>query len=504
MTTLSHRDPFSVSPEAKAGIRLLIVDDETDQRERLTTALRVEGYDVTAAASGAEAIALLRRSAFDIVITDLMLARRDVLRAAVAAKRDVVVIVTTAKPSVATMLDVMRLGAWDYLAKPYSATHLQMLLGRAAQLVIQAREIRELRAQFQGNVTLIGSAPAFRSALTLTTRAASTDAAVFFVGESGTGKGLFARFVHQQSRRANRPLVSVNCAAVSEPLLEAEMFGYLRGAFAGADTDKAGLLEAARRGTLVLDDVTEMPATIQAKLLRALQEGVALRLGSDRADAGLDVRLISTATRDPAQAVDSKLRPDLLYRLRVVPIRVPPLRERLQDVPLLANYFLTSFWHRNRPADAAAPRLTPEAIDSLRTRSWPGNVRELQNVIEHSALLAEPGQQIGPDELPARDDQDSSTFISAALTADTLSEAYHPAKEKLVAEFERVYLRRLVTRAGGNMTRAARLANIDRTTLYRLLVKHQLDDGRNGVLTTSDSEQTPCSHPPSDACPLSS
>jgi DNA-binding NtrC family response regulator len=376
-TTLSDRDPFSVPPEAKAGIRVLIVDDERGLREGLTSALRVEGYDVTAVASGSDALALLRRSAFDVVLTDLYLAPvsgHDVLRAAISAKRDAIVIVITGNPSVATSLEVMRLGAWDYLPKPFSATHLQILLGRAAHLVLQGREMRQLRAQLQGSVTLIGTAPAFRQAVTLAARVAPTDASVFFVGESGSGKDVFARFVHQQSRRANRPLVSVNCAAVPEPLLESELFG----CSSVSDRDKPGLLESAHHGTLLLDDVTEMSAAIQARLVRVLQEGVVVRRGSTHLDAVVDIRFISSTSRDPGQGGDSgKLRPDLLYRLRVVPIRIPPLRERPQDVGLLATHFLTCLWHRHRPPEAAPPRFTREAIDVLRTRPWPGNVREL-------------------------------------------------------------------------------------------------------------------------------
>jgi DNA-binding NtrC family response regulator len=477
-TTQSDRDPFSVPAEVKAGIRVLVVEDERGLREGLTGALRLQGYDVIAAASGAEAVEVLGRSHCDIVLTDLYLTPItgfDVLRAALASKRDVIVIVITGNPSITTSIEVMRAGAWDYLPKPFSATHLQILLGRAAHVVTQARAMRALRAQLMGSANLLGSDPAFRDAVALATRVAATDASVFLVGESGSGKEIFANYIHQHSRRANRPLVAVNCAALPEALLESEMFGHRRSAFTGADRDKTGLLEVAHDSTMLLEEVTAMPLAVQAKLLRVLQDGVLRRVGSDRTDTTVDVRFISATNRDPQNAVEAgMLRPDLLYRLRVVRIRIPPLRERLQDIPLLASHFLTHFWQRHRGPDALPPKLTRDALDFLRTRAWPGNVRELQNVIEHAVVLAEPQQALTSAELPVIEEQDPAASITRAVTRETLAEPFRPAKEKLVAEFERVYLTRLVNRAGGNMARAARLADIDRTTLYRLVEKHGL------------------------------
>jgi DNA-binding NtrC family response regulator len=482
-TTPSFHDPFSVPAAVKTSIRVLVVDGDRGLREGIGGALRLEGYDVTAAASGVDAVHVLAQSQFDIVLTDLKLAPvsgLDVLRAALGAKRDTIVIVTTDTPSVSASIEVMRAGAWEYLPKPFSGTHLQILFGRAAHVVTQARQMRDLRAQLRGQVALIGTAPGFRQAVTLASRVAHTDASVFIVGESGTGKEGFANFIHQHSRRASRPFVAINCAAFPGPLLESELFGQRRGTSAGTDRDKAGLLEAAHDSTLLLDEVTEIPTALQTKLLRVLQDGAVRRVGSERTDAVVDIRFISAATRDPQEGLGTTgLRADLLYRLRVVSIRIPPLRERREDIPLLATHFLDHFWQRHQRSDSTPPKLTRDVIEFLRARPWPGNVRELQNVIEHAVILAEPGQLITPAELPINEDPDPAAAISHTLTPETLKQAFRPAKEKLVSEFERVYLRLLVSRAGGNMARAARMANIDRTTLYRLVEKHRLGSGRD-------------------------
>jgi transcriptional regulator with PAS, ATPase and Fis domain len=321
-------------------------------------------------------------------------------------------------------------------------------------------------------IALIGISPLFRQAVDLARKVAGTDASVFISGESGTGKEVIAQFIHQNSRRAGRALVPINCAALPEPLLESEMFGHRKGAFTGADRDKPGLLETANGGTLFLDELTEMTMPLQAKLLRVVQDGVVRRVGSEQQDAVVDVRFISATNREPQEAVDTGvLRGDLFYRLRVVPIKLPPLRKRPEDIPLLANHFLTVYWHRHRQMGDRIPRLSEASIGFLRSRPWRGNVRELQNVIEHVAVLAEPDQTIQPNDIPVYDDG-VDWPAEGAVSAGVMDEAYHSAKDRVVAQFEKEYLSRLVTRAGGNMSKAARLASIDRTTLYRLMDKH--------------------------------
>jgi len=327
---------------------------------------------------------------------------------------------------------------------------------------------------------LIGISPAFRKAVELARKVAPTDASVLISGESGTGKEVIAQLIHHSSRRAARALVPLNCAALPEQLLESEMFGHRKGSFTGADRDKPGLLETANGGTLFLDELTEMSLPLQAKLLRVIQDGVVRRVGSEGVDAVVDVRFISATNREPQEAVDKGiLRNDLYYRLRVVPIKLPPLRQRQEDIPLLAAHFLTFYWQRHRQATERIPRLSDSAVAFLKSRPWRGNVRELQNVIEHVAVLAEPEQLIQPDDIPLYEDTpdwtppDVADAAAPALAAN-LDDAFHVAKDRIIGHFEREYLSRLVTRASGNMSKAARLAGIDRTTLYRLMDKHGL------------------------------
>lgn len=475
-------DGVRVSPDARASIRVLVIDDDRTLRDGCASVLQAEGYSITSLGRGDEALEMLRRRRFDLVLVDLYLSPisgLDIVRGAIEANRDTIVIVMTGNPSVASSVEALRLGAWDYLPKPFSATHLQVLIGRAAHAITVARETQAMRdreMQQFGNsdrVTLLGIAPAFRQAVELARRVARTDASVMICGESGTGKEVIAQFIHSHSRRASRQLVPVNCAALPEPLLESEMFGHRKGSFTGADRDKPGLLETANGGTLLLDELTEMSHPIQAKLLRVLQDGVVRRVGSEQQDAVVDVRFLSATNQDPQEAVQSgRLREDLFYRLRVVPIYLPPLRQRLEDVALLANHFLQHYWTRHRGRTEVRPTLTPDALDCLRARPWRGNVRELQNVIEHIAVLADAGQPVRSEDIPAEETPGSPSRASASLPAGVLDAAFHTGKDRLVAHFEKEYLARLVARTGGNMSKAARIASIDRTTLYRLMEKH--------------------------------
>src|SRR5947209_15302594 len=405
---------LSIGPEDKGRIRILVVDDEHTLRESCASVLGLEGYNVTVSGRGQDALGLLKRQPFDIVLADLFMSQVDglaLLRAALATSADTIVIVMTGNPSVESSIEALRQGAWDYLPKPFSAQHLQIMIGRAAHTVLVGQETREHQTELErqhavsDKVTLLGTSAAFRKAIELARRVAPTDASVFITGESGVGKELIAQFIHQHSRRSSRPFVAVNCAALPEPLLESEMFGHRKGAFTGAVRDKPGLLETANGGTLLLDELIEMSKPIQAKLLRVLQDGVVRRVGSEQQDAVVDVRFVCATNKNPEEAVrKGVLREDLFYRLRVVPIRLPALRERVEDIPILARHFLSHYWSRHRRRNEAIPTLLPETMEFLRTLAWRGNVRELQNVIEHVAVLAEAGQQLSPGDITLYDD----------------------------------------------------------------------------------------------------
>jgi DNA-binding NtrC family response regulator len=475
-------DPSMLDADTKASVRILVVDDEHTLRESCASVLRLEGYTVTVCGRADEATNLFQRRAFDIVLLDLYMGQMsgmELLRSCLEAKPDAIAVMMTGNPSVTSSIESLRAGAWDYLPKPFSANHLHVLIGRAAHAVVVARESarsQEALGRDHGHsdkVKVIGVSPAFRSVIDLARRVATTDASVFISGESGTGKEQIAQFIHHHSRRSSRPLVALNCAALPEALLESEMFGHVKGAFTGAVRDKAGLLETANGGTLFLDELTEMPTTIQAKLLRVIQDGVVRRVGSTTTDAVVNVRFIAATNRDPQEAIEAGvLRKDLYYRLRVVPVRVPALRDRAEDIPVLASHFLALYWARHR-GRAPMPRFTARAFRSLQERVWSGNVRELQNAIEHSVVLLDAGCDIEPENVMSLDETHQSD-VAVPVSTYQDDEAYHSARDRIVAQFEKNYLRWLVSRARGNMSKAARIAGVDRTTLYRLMEKHEL------------------------------
>lgn len=478
--------PHTLTAEDKASIRVLVVDDEESLCQGLSSVLKHEGYAITSTIRGSEAEDLVRKGSFDVILLDLYMSGVPgsvLLERALAARPEVVVVVMTGKPSVESSIQALRDGAWDYLPKPFSATHLQVLMGRAAHSVLVARETarlqeeREKRNVPDSTISVLGEAPSFRKVLELARKVAATDASVFISGESGTGKEMLAQFIHEHSRRRSREMVAVNCAAIPETLLESEMFGHLEGSFTGAIRDKAGLLETANGGTLFLDELSEMSPTTQAKLLRVIQDGVVRRIGSNKVNAVVNVRFIAATNRDPMEAVrDGLLREDLYYRLRVVPLEVPPLRERPSDIPLLARHFMGTSWLRHRGTTATPPVLTDEAIRELQQRPWKGNVRELENVMEHLVVIADPGEEVMAGRIPLMEgDRLLDNDTDALSFTPLVGEKYHAARERLLARFEKGYLSWVLQEADGNMSEAARIAGVDRTTLYRLLDKNALE-----------------------------
>ena len=480
-------DAFGVPAEERPGIRVLIVECDRAVRETIYTAFRLEGYTTTAVGDSTEAIRTLRRSEFDIVVTGLdVLASSDfeVLKTAGQPVRDRIIIAITDSRAT-TCSQALRSGAWDCLSRPFSSTQLKLVIGRAARAVLQTRAVRALSAELDRVAThrdqsaIVGTSTAMTSTITQAHRVAPMNAPVLIVGEPGTGKDLLARFIHQQSVRTGQPFISVSCSTLPEPVLDAEIFG--SSGDGAVETPKRGLLAQAHGGTLFLDDVSAMSVRLQTKLMNVLQTNGSGQPGGAQPTGRFDVRVVSAMSHDPNQALSEGLIcKDFLNCLAVAPIRVPPLRERREDIPLLATHFLANAWLRHRIVGLAVPKLSPRSVQFLRSLPWRGNVRELRNIMEQVAVRAEPNQMIEPEDIPFADQGNFEPIgFDASVANDALREAYHTAKDRLLNEFERVYFRRLVDTTEGNLARAARIASIDRTTLYRLMEKHKIATRRN-------------------------
>jgi len=453
-------------------IRVMVVDDDAVLRKLLSDQVARMGFDAGTASSGEEALAALSKSDFDVVLLDIRmpgLTGLDALREIRKLEDAPEVIMLTADTSLGTGLEAMRLGAYDYLTKPATLDEIEAVVRKADEKRRLVRQNASLRDAVRPPAEDAQSSLFFRSKamedlVALAEAAARADSTVVITGESGTGKDVLARFVHARSARADSPMIAVNCAALPEPLFESEFFGHERGAFTGATATKRGLIEAADASTLFLDEVGDMPAQIQVKLLRFLEEGRFRRVGSTR-DRESDVRVIAATNRNLADDVQrGRFRTDLFYRLNVISLHVPPLRQRREDIPALVEHFLAVFRERfNRPA----LDLSDEARRRLSDYDWPGNVRELRNALERAAALAAADTIEADQVLPAAAGPPQEGKADAAGGPPATLE-----------ELERRHILRVLEDAGGNRERAAAILGISSRTLYRKLREYETGGAR--------------------------
>jgi DNA-binding NtrC family response regulator len=453
--------------KAKAGC-LLIVDDEAELKSALCEALADAGYETVGATSGAEGLQALEKQDFDLLLCDLMMPGMDgiqVLRKALEIDPTLVGIIMTGHGTIPNAVEAMKVGAFDYVLKPFNLQTMLPILRRAMDVRrlrmenVRLRQYVERLSYESARYQMIGSGPAMQRVVQLIEKVAPTDATVLVCGESGTGKELVARALHHNSTRRGRPLVTVNCAALQETLLESELFGHEKGSFTGAQQAKPGLIEVAEGGTLFIDEVAEMSQALQVKLLRVLEDGHYRHVGGTT-ERHADVRVLA-ATNKPLEEEQKagRFREDLFYRLNVVSIDLPPLRERHQDIPALIEHFLTT-----RQLGKVRCKVDPKAMEALLKYSWPGNIRELANVLERAQILAE-GHLITLDDLP------ETIHVAPAIPTEI-----GPLN---LNEVERRTVRAAFEQAKGNKTQAAKMLGITRRAVYRLITKYGLD-GKQG------------------------
>ena len=450
---------------------VLVVDDDRTGRETLAEAVAEMGYDVASAAAGPEALDVLRQKEIDIVLTDLKMPGMDgleVLKRAKVIRPDVFVILVTAFATVDTAVAAMKSGAYDYVMKPIDLRQLRVLLDRATQsrdLLIENELLKERLGEKYDFSNIIGDSAAMGRVYDLIRQVADTNAVVLIEGESGTGKELVANAIHSHSGRRDQPFIKVNCAALPETLLEAELFGHERGAFTGAIEQRKGRFEVADGGTLFLDEIADLSPGTQAKLLRVLQNYEFERVGGTKT-LHVDVRVIAATNANLAERVqENRFRKDLYYRLRVVPILVPPLCERPEDIPLLVAHFVRFYAERN---NKDVRGISAEAANVLTTYPWPGNVRELQNCIENMVVLSS-GPMLGPELLPTELQQ---TTIASDQAGFPIGLSMRQIEEKAIRE--------TLSSVGGNRMRAAGILGISLRTLHRKITEYGIDRIRKG------------------------
>jgi DNA-binding NtrC family response regulator len=449
--------------------RVLVVDDETIIADNLRLTLEREGYEVETAANTVSAILSLEQREFSLALVDLVLPDGDglhLLRLLRTKDPSLEVIIMTGHSSISKAVEATKQGAFYFVAKPFDSAEMLTLVGKAMErrrLLAETSELRRKLVDQAGYGHMLGSSPSMKRVFEMLESVAASDANVLIVGESGTGKELAANAVHAQSPRAEGPLVKINCAALPKDLIESELFGHVKGAFTGASTDKPGLLEEAHRGSLLLDEITEMPLDLQAKLLRVLEDRTVRRLGGAKI-VPVDFRLICSTNLDPATAVrEGHLRQDLYFRINTVMVMLPPLRERTADILVLAKAFLERFRGKH---GREIEGIDPEAYRRLLSHRWPGNVRELEHAIERGVLVAR-GREITVADLP-----------EALQAAPAASDSAAPPPGSL-EEIEKVSIIRALETSGWNKQAAAASLGLRRPTLYSKMRRHGIPQRRS-------------------------
>jgi DNA-binding NtrC family response regulator len=464
-----HDEAGAVEVEAK----VLVVEDDEVLRQLLIDVLNDRGYQVEAAETGEEGLKSMEQDVFDIILLDINLPGMDgmdVLRLVPARQPDTQVVMMTAFGTVDTAVEAMKQGAFDYINKPFSTEELVLTSRRALEEQDLRREVARLRQRARGaggDIQIVGKSTAIERVLDLIARVAPSRATVLITGDTGTGKELVARAVHEASNRNNKPFMPINCAAIPENLLESELFGHMKGAFTGAIQNKKGLFEEASGGTVFLDEISTMSMSLQPKLLRVLQEYTIMRVGG-RQPIPVNIRLIAATNLDLKKRVtDGEYREDLYYRLNVFPIEVPPLRERREDIPLLSNFFIGKY---SELYQIDPPKLPARTLDRMMGYAWPGNVRELENFVERAVVLhASGGSGAIGFELPddAEEQEDGTNILDEAQK-----------KRWTFEDLEREYIFRVLESVRWKKTEAAEILGIDRRTLYRKLKRYENEGAR--------------------------
>ena len=457
-----------------ADERILVVDDEMDLTISCQRFLNSKGYRTAVAANGEEALEQVQEEGPHLVITDLKMPGMDgmeLLRQIKEINSEIQVLMMTAYSTIEDAVMAMRLGAVDFVPKPFTPDHLLIVVEKALAERDLREENRNLKRQLNTQYSfdnIIGKSLAMSRIFEAIKKIADTNINVLVCGASGTGKELIARSIHANSSRNSYPFLPLNCGALPEHLVESELFGYEKGAFTGANRSKPGLLESAHRGSFLMDEVSELPPALQVKFLRVLEDGKFRRLGSNQ-EREVDIRLICATNRDLEKQVDAgAFREDLFYRINTFTLTIPPLKERPDDIPLLVDHFL----HRYKEqVHKEVEGLSPETMELLKNHEWKGNIRELEHVLQHALVLTS-GPYIQPQDLPRN--------VQKAPPREALSQTYlelpfKEAKERLIEDFERRYIREVLGKYEGNISRSATHSGIDRRSLHRLLAKYQID-----------------------------